>query len=268
MGALDAGLEERRGDGHLRGLDRAVLAPGGPDAHQRRAGVGHHGLHVGEVEVDEAGCGDQVGDARDTLEQHLVGLLEGVEDRDAAVGDREQSVVGDDDEGVDLLAELADALLRGVGAAASLEGEGAGHHTDRQGAQRAGDARHDGRAAGAGAAALAGRHEHHVGALDDLFDLIRVVLGRLGAHVGVGAGAEPAGELAADVELDVGVAHEEGLGVSVDRDELDALEADLDHPIDGVDATSTDAHDLDDRQVVLRCCHGSGAFLEGAGCLW
>ena len=78
----------------------------------------------------------------------------------------------------------------------------------------------------------------------------------LRADLGVGAGAEAAGELAADVELDVGVAHQEGLGVGVDRDELDALEADLDHPVDGVDAATADAHDLDDRQVVLRCCHG------------
>ena len=78
----------------------------------------------------------------------------------------------------------------------------------------------------------------------------------LRADLGVGAGAEAAGELAADVELDVGVAHQQGLRVGVDRDELDALEPDLDHPVDGVDATSTDAHDLDDGQVVLRCCHG------------
>ena len=76
------------------------------------------------------------------------------------------------------------------------------------------------------------------------------------ADLGVGAGAEAAGQLAADVELDVGVAHQQGLGVGVDRDELDALESDLDHPVDGVDATATDAHDLDDGQVVLGCCHG------------
>ena len=74
------GLEQRAGDRHLGRGDRAVLAAGRADAHQRRAGVGHHRLHVGEVEVDQARGGDQVGDARDALQQHLVGLLEGVED--------------------------------------------------------------------------------------------------------------------------------------------------------------------------------------------
>ena len=95
-----------------------------------------------------------------------------------------------------------------------------------------------------------------------LLDLVGVVLGRLAPDVGVGAGAETAGELAADVELDVGVAHQEGLGVGVDRDELDALEPDLDHPVDGVDSTATDADDLDDGQVVLRCCHGGRLSLS------
>jgi hypothetical protein len=83
-----------------------------------------------------------------------------------------------------------------------------------------------------------------------------VILGRLAAHLRLRTGAEPAGELAPDIELDVGVAHQQGLGVGVDGHELDALEAALDHPIDGVDAATADADDFDDRQVVVRCCHG------------
>ena len=151
-----------------------------------------------------------------------------------------------------------DAVLGLVGAAAALEGERAGDHADGERAERAGDVGHDGRAAGAGAAALAGRHEDHVGPLEDLLDLLAVVLGGLAADVGVGAGAEAAGEFAADVELDVGVAHQQRLRVGVDGDELDALETDLDHPVDGVDTTAADTDDLDDCEVVLRCCHVEG----------
>ena len=111
-----------------------------------------------------------------------------------------------------------------------------------------------GRAAGAGAAALAGGDEHHVGALEDLLDLLAVLLGGLAADLGVAAGAEAAGQLAADVELHVGVAHQQRLGVGVDGDELDALQPGVDHPVDGVDAAAADADDLDDRQVVLGRC--------------
>ena len=74
----------------------------------------------------------------------------------------------------------------------------------------------------------------------------------------------PAGQLAADVELDVGVAHQQRLGVGVDGDELDALEPDLDHPVDGVDAAAADADDLDDGQVVVRVCsHERGPSSAG-----
>ena len=178
--------------------------------------------------------------------------------RDLAVRDGQQPVVGDDDEGVDLFAEFGDAVLGLVGAAPALEGERAGDHADGEGAERAGDVGHDGRAAGAGAAALAGRHEDHVGPLEDLLDLLAVVLGRLAADGRVGAGAESAGEFAADVELDVGVAHQQRLRVGVDGDELDALETDLDHPVDGIDTTAADTDDFDDCEVVLRCCHVEG----------
>ncbi len=85
-----------------------------------------------------------------------------------------------------------------------------------------------------------------------------MVLGGLPADLGVGAGAEAPGEFTAHIELDVGVAHEEGLRIGVDRDELDALETDLDHPVDGVDTTAADTDDLDDCEVVLRCCHVEG----------
>ena len=153
---------------------------------------------------------------------------------------------------------LGDAGLRLVRAAPALEGERPRDDADGQGAEALGDPGDDGRATGAGAAALAGGDEDHVGALEDLLDLLRVVLGGLLADLGVGARAEPAGELAADVELDVGIAHEQRLGVGVDRDELDSLEADLDHPVDGVDTAAADADDLDDGEVVLGCCHDAG----------
>ena len=206
------------------------------------------------------GRGDQVGDALDTGQQHLVGRLEGVQHADLPVGDRQQPVVRDDDERVDLLAQRLDAGLGLHRPALALEAERPGHHADGQRAERAGDVGHDRRAAGARAAALTGGDEDHVGALEDLFDLLAVVLGRLAPDLGIGSRAEAAGEFPADVEFDVGVAHQQRLGVGVDGDELDALESLLDHPVDGVDSAAADSDDLDDREVVLRCCHDEGPF--------
>ena len=105
--------------------------------------------------------------------------------------------------------------------------------------------------AGAGTAALASRHEHHVGALERVLDVLRVILGRLAALVRIRAGPKTAGEIAADVQLDVGIAHQQRLSVSVHCNELDPAKPGFDHPVDGIDAAAADAHDLDDRQVVL-----------------
>ncbi|AGL27616.1 hypothetical protein J113_14900 [Mycobacterium tuberculosis CAS/NITR204] len=91
------------------------------------------------------------------------------------------------------------------------------------------------------------------------------VLGGLTADLRIGAGAQPAGGVAADVEFDVGIAHQQRLGVGVDRDEFHAFEALLDHSVDGVDTATTDTHDLDDGQVVVRGGHRSASSLVGLG---
>jgi hypothetical protein len=65
------------------------------------------------------------------------------------------------------------------------------------------------------------------------------------------------------VQLDVGVAHQQRLGIGVDRDELHTLEPNFDHAVDGVDAATADADDLDDRKVVVRRCHRAQPSLPG-----
>src|SRR5699024_7008823 len=115
------GLQQRRGDRQLGGLHGTVVAPGGADAHQCAAGTLHHRLHVGEVEVDQTGGGDQVGDALHTGEQHLVGGLERVQHRDVPVADGQQPVVRDGDQRVHLGPQRVDAGVRLHTAATALE---------------------------------------------------------------------------------------------------------------------------------------------------
>ena len=186
--------------------------------------------------------------------------MERLEHRHVPVADRQQPVVGDDDQGVDFLAQRVDTEVGLIGATTTLEGERTGDHTDGQGTEALGDLGDDGRAAGSGAAALASSDEDHVGPLENLFDVFGVVLGSLLADLGVSARTETAGELTTDLELYVSVTHQQRLRVGVDGDELDAFEAALDHPVDRVHAATTDADDLDDSQVVLRSWHEVGPF--------
>ena len=114
----------------------------------------------------------------------------------------------------------------------------------------------DRRRAGTSAATFAGGDEHHVGTLDDLFDLVAMSLGRVAPDLGVAAGPKSASEITPDVELDVGVAHEQCLSVGVHGDELDPFETGVDHPVHGIDTTTADTDHLDDREIILRCaCH-------------
>ena len=137
-----------------------------------------------------------------------------------------------------------------LGAAPALERERPRDHADGERLQLAGELGHDRRGAGAGAAAFAGGDEDHVGALQRLLQLVAALLRRGLADGRVGAGAEAARGLRADVDLDVGVAHQQRLRVGVDGDELDAREARVDHAVDGVRAAAADTDDLDHREVV------------------
>ena len=134
------------------------------------ARVAHDGGNVGKVEVDDdiLAVADELGDGADGLLQHVVGDAEGVGEGDLLVGDELQTVVRDDDHGVDLVGEVGDAGLGLLHAVGAFEAEGLRHDGDGQDARVMRDLRDDGRCAGAGAAAHAGGDEDHIGALEHL----------------------------------------------------------------------------------------------------
>ena len=68
------------------------------------AGVAHDRAYVGEVQVDQSRDRDEVGDALHALAQNIVGHLERLDDGRALLDHLQQAIIGDDDEGVDLLA--------------------------------------------------------------------------------------------------------------------------------------------------------------------
>ncbi len=248
-----AGFEQRGGHGGDGGFLGAVGAGADGGSHDGVAHAGHGGLYVGEVAVDDAGDGDDVGDALNALAEDVVGDAEALEEA-GVLGDGEELFVGDDDEGVDGLEQLLHAAFGLHHAALAFEGEGAGDDRDGERAHLAGERGDDRGGAGAGASAEAGGDEDHVGAFEGFDDLVGVFEGGAAADVGVGAGAQAAGELDAELELDGGVRDLERLHVGVSGDELHAFDPGCDHAIDGVVAAAAYADDLDAsalRAVVL-----------------
>ena len=123
------------------------------------------------------------------------------------------------------------------------------------------------RGLGAGANPEVGNRaaEDHAEEIEEVLRGADMVFVTAGEGGGTGTGAAPViAEIAKNEigALTVGVAHEKGLGIGVDRDELDALESHLDHPVDGVDAAAADSDDLDHREIVVRRSHSATAFRE------
>ena len=107
--------------------------------------------------------------------------------------------------------------------------------------------RDDRRATRTGAAALTRGDENHVRTFERFLQLVARLGRGLTADGRVGAGAEPARRLCANVDLHVGVTHQQRLRVGVDGHELDTREARVDHAVDGVGASAADADDFDHR---------------------
>ena len=273
VSAVDGGFQQGAGDGHLGGLLGLALAGGAAHAHVGQTRILHHGGDVGKVQVDEAGVADQVGDGLHRLAQHIIGDFEGIGEGDLLVGGVFQTLVGDDDQGVHPLAQLLDALFRLHHPAAALEGEGLGDHAHGENAQLAGDLRHHGGSAGAGAAAHTGGDEHHVGALQGLGQLVAAFLGGLLAHLRIGAGPLAVGQLLADLDFIGGAGGVQHLLVRVDGHKVHALGAGAYHAVDHVVAAATDADDLDIDHILgagfhFKCHDGSSCqYISKDSCM-
>ena len=184
--------------------------------------------------------------------QHVVGAFQHVAELRLFGRDGEEPVIGDRDQAVHVFPQFSDPLLGGPGALGSFKEERLGHDAHGQRAHLAGGLRHDGGRAGAGAAAHARGHKDHIGVPDGVLDRADAFLSGIAAHVGIGARAEPFGQLLADLELDFSLGAEQGLGVRIGADEGDPFQACHDHVLHGVAAAASDADDLDIRGGGIR----------------
>ena len=214
-------------------------------AHVGVARVLHNGLHVLEVQVDDTGQLDQVGDGLHALAQHVVGGGEGVGQGDALLAHQLQPLVGDDHQGVHVLPQGGDALFRLLHTAAALESEGFGDDAHGEGPQLPGDFGHLGGSPRAGAAAHAGGDEHHVGVLEHIGDGLAALLGSLLAHLGLRAGAPAAGELLAQLHLYRSLGTLQGLLIRIHANQLHAAHTGAGDAVYGVAAAAAHTHHFD-----------------------
>src|SRR6266487_1311973 len=110
-GSTDGDVEEAARDSFFRCLLRPVASRPPSDTHQGRSRLAQDAAHVGEVNVDHSWYVDDLRDTLHALPQHVVGDLEGVGQVAVARDGREQAVVRNGDESVNLGGKLGQALL-------------------------------------------------------------------------------------------------------------------------------------------------------------
>ena len=208
----------------------------------------HDSLHIGEVQVDQGGLADEVRDALDALAKHVVGDTESFQHTGPLADHLEQPVVGNDHQGIHGLFQLVDTHVGVFHALLALKRKGFGDDSNGQAVVLPRHLSHDGRRAGAGAAAHSGRHEHQVRAFERLCNFLTALFGGPAADVGLGSGAEALGKLFTDLYLGVRFGQHKRLAVSVHGDEFHPAKTGVHHPVHRVGPAAAAAHHLDGRE--------------------
>ena len=94
--------------------------------------------------------------------------------------------------------------------------------------------------------------KHHIAAPKDVLELVISRQRSVATHLGVGSPAQPLGQIPADAEFVVGVAHGQGLRIRVDSDELHTLQTRFEHAVDGIGPRSAHTDHSYDRREASR----------------
>ena len=163
LGALHRGIVQQRvGNSRFGGIQGAAFAFRFTGAHHSLAHFAHHRVDVGEIQVDQARHHHQVGNAANARIEHIVGHLEGIGEGGLFIGDPEQVLVGNNDQGIDELFQFLDTAFGDAHAVGAFELKRLGNDADGQNTVILGRLSDDRGRSGAGTATHSGGDEHHV----------------------------------------------------------------------------------------------------------
>jgi len=242
-------LEQRARNRLLSRLGSAVLAPPNPSPHQGQAHFRHDGLDVGEIDVDVARMNDEIGNTLHRVQEYVIDPPKTLKKGRASVGQAEQPVVGDGNEGIDHPLEGLEAFFGVAQPDLAFNQERLGDDRYGECSQFLADLGRDGGTTGPRTAPQACGNEHHIAAVNRFPDLLQVFLGRLGAGFRVATRPQTLGEIHSQLNLHWRQTSFQSLEIGIGRDELDAVEPRADHVIDGITAPATNSQHLDFRSV-------------------
>src|SRR5690606_17882186 len=156
--------------------------------------------------------------------KYVVGIPQGGQQAGVIAQNGQQLLVGDGDQGVDVLAQLADTFPGDQHALADFERERLGYHGNGEDAHFTVNFGNDGCSAGTGPSTHTGGDEHHVRPLQHLADALAIFQGGFTADQRVGASTQTLGHGGTQLQYGTGGHVLERLGVGVGADEVHAFD--------------------------------------------
>ena len=230
---------------------RPVVATRRRRTHHCHSHFRHDGSHVCEVDIDQTGAFDHLGDSSHRAMQDRIGCLECIEHGNVVTEHLHQLVVGDNNQRIDMLGKFLETVVGDL-LALAFECKRLGNHGYCEDAQLTGCLRNHRCRAGASASTHASGEKQHVGTFDQLDDPLAIFHRGLTADFRIGAGTQSLGDARAELQQGLRPGALESLGIGIGADKFHTLDTFQNHVINGVATTTTHTKHLDDRFLCLR----------------
>ncbi len=207
-----------------------------------RTTVAETGVDVTHINVDIGECGDHVGDCAGRRSENVIGFSKCLAPLQVGV-DSSESVVVDDQHGIDIALQTSSTVDGARDLIHSLEEERNGDDADCENAFLLGHPRHNGRATGACATTHTGGDKHHLYIRsEEFFDFRHTLLGGLLTDFRFTARTKTTGGFRAEQHFGCHRQGLEGLSVGIEHHKIHAFYTLTVHIGHGVATATTDTH--------------------------
>ncbi len=242
---VDGGFQQRGGNGALGSAHRPIFPGGRTNTHEGGARVLHNGLDVREVEVNQTWNGNKIRNSLDARAQHLIGEVVGLNNGEIFLGDLQQAIIGDNNEGIHRLAQFRDTHGGVIGTLGTFKFKGTGHDADSQRSQIPSHLGNHGGGTGAGPSAFTSSDEHHIRAFEGALDNFHVFFRGALTHRRIRTRSQALRNLATNIEFGFRFGFHQGLPVGVNGNKFHTGKSVLNHAVNSVDTAPADPDDFD-----------------------
>ena len=183
------------------------------------------------------------------MTEHVVGNLERLNDRSTLGNNAQKFFVGDDNERIDVLTKVFNALFGIFHTFFAFEIERFGNDSDGKDTHFTRDACHDGSSAGARSATHTCGDENEIVVLQNFFDLVDAFLCSLFADGRIGTCAETFRKFRAELDFQLRLTANKGLIIGIHSDEFRAFDTCVNHSVNSIVSAAADTYNTNTSNI-------------------